>query len=455
MQIINLTKGHYYLCSTEDMLLKAVRKPFFHILGHELYHYCHCLRRNKGGITPCFSEHDHDLLFSIMEQIPIFLVDQSLCRKSFRIGFIGHSQEITVPDDGYIAESVDIDELYKDLENGICEDVTNNDEVDPEPDFPDYNRERRPSCNQGPKKHWSVFDLLGVYVRQYPAFRTNDMTESWPQIYIWVDKVSSIAGDNHNHFDALLTQVIGHELMHAFMDIDLLGCDHLRSYRIKQSLYTLKEECLANALSLLMLKSCLDKDQWKFVTDFVKTQPFAYKLGLDYAKAGEMTVMEALNSWLEIKGTGKLNKDALDYWLHYIFEKKSYDRQQLELYEIGLVSSKGRVFRYKSKMYSDNDVAVKVIKDYIKTKKCKLTRQDLKDAFPDGLNEYHNVFIDYPELSRFAPKKGSGWADVVEKNMINCIDGDLAICNYWHPNSMPAFVENAKRLGFDIEMFGW
>lgn len=450
MQIINLTKDYYSWRLTEETLIKAVRESFFnHILD------CHCLSSNIGGVTPYISEYNHNLLFSIMEQIPIFLVDKSLCGRSYRMGFIGHSLEITVPYDEYLGASVNIEDLFKDLENGICEDVKNNDEVDLEPDLPNHNRERRPSCNQGPKKHWSVFDLLGVYIRHYPAFRTYDMTESWPQVFIWVDKISSIVGDNHDHFAALLTQTIAHELMHAFMDIDLLGCLRLRDFRIKQSLYTLKEECLANALSLLMLKSCLDKDQWEFVTDFVKKQPFAYKLGLDYAKAGEMTVMEALNSWLEIKGTGKLNKDVLDYWLHYIFEKKAYDRQQLELYEIGLVSSKGHVFRYKSKMYSDNDVAVKVIKDYLKTKKGKLTRQDMKDAFPDGLNDYYNVFINHPESTRFKPKIGNGWTDANENNILVCQDGNLAICDYWHPDSMPAFVENARILGFDIEMFGW
>ena len=62
-----------------------------------------------------------------------------------------------------------IEDLFKDLEDGICEDVPNNDEVDPEPDLPGEhdmdNRERHKSCNHGPKKHCSVFDLLGVYIR--------------------------------------------------------------------------------------------------------------------------------------------------------------------------------------------------------------------------------------------------------------------------------------------------
>lgn len=451
MQIVNLSKGHYYWRPTEDTLVKAMREASFSFYDYGDFR----LMRDRSSITSCFSYQDHNLMSGIMVQLPIFLVDKSMCGKSYRIGFIGHSLEITVPYDEYLGESVSIEDLFKDLENGICEGVKNNDEVDPEPDLPNHNRERRPSCNQGTKKHWSIFDLLGVYIRQYPAFRTYDMTESWPQVFIWVDKISSIVGDNHNHFVALLTQTIAHELMHAFMDIDLLGCLRLRDFRIKQSLYSLKEECLANALSLLMLKSCLDKDQWEFVTDFVKKQPFAYKLGLDYAKAGESTVMEALNSWLRIKETGELNKDVLDYWLHYIFEKKSYNGRQLELFESGLVWPRG-VYRYKSKMYSDDDVAVKVIKDYLKTKKGKLTRQDMKDAFPDGLNDYYyNVFINHPESTRFKAKIGNGWTDANENNILVCQDGNLAICDYWHPDSMPAFVENAKKLGFDIEMFGW
>lgn len=450
MQIINLTKDYYYWRPTEDTLIKAMREVsfFFHDYG--------CYRVWKGGssITPCFSEHDHNLLFSIMEQIPIFLVDQSLCRKSFRIGFIGHGMEITVPNDEFIAESVDMDDMFKELEDGICEDVPCNDEVDPDPDLPYDDIERRPSCNHGPKKHWSVFDLLGVYIRQYPAYRTYDMTESWPQIFIWVDKIFSITGDNYNHFTALLSQVIAHELMHAFMDIDLLGCDHFRGFRIKQKLYTLKEECLANALSLLMLKPCFDKGQWKFVTDFVKTQPFAYKLGLDYAMAGERTVEIALQTWLRIKETGKVDKELLKYWLNYLYENKAYDGQQIELYEMGLTQPT-RVYRYRLNMYSDNDVAIKVIKDYFEKKQGKVSRQDMKDAFQNCLNDYYDVFVNYPELTQFKPKKTWGnKTDVEEKNILVCQDGNLAICDYWHPDSMYAFVENAKKMGFDIEMFG-
>ena len=297
-----------------------------------------------------------------------------------------------------------------------------------------------------------IDDLLGIYIRIYPTNRPYNMTESQPQIFVWIDKVSEIAKEESSLCQALLAQVIAHELMHAFMDINLLGDDHRRRFKIRDGLYQLKEECLANALSLMLIKYALSDEQNKFVADFVKTQPFAYKLGLDYTMAGELTVKRALMAWMRMKESGKVNQKILLYWLNYLNNKSTYDGHQLELYEEGL-HLPHRVYRYQSEMYSNHEVAVKVIKDFLKMKQGKVSRQEMKVAFPDSLNDYYNVFIDYPESNEFMPKIGSGTRSVYDENVISCQDGKLVVCDYWHPNSMPAFIKNAKQLGFDIEAF--
>lgn len=456
MQIINLTKDYYSWRSTQDTLIKGMRDWHYnHIIGYRPDQMTGQYEAPKlcgieKGITSCVSENNRDLLFSILEQIPIFLVDKSLCGRSYRMGFLGHALDITVPFDQYYGASRDVEDLYKDLENGICEVGPNEDEASPRLDLPFVDRSR----NQEPKTHYYFFDLLGVYLRRYPAIRDYDMTESHPQIFIWVDKISAIVGDNYSYFKALLTQVVAHELMHAFMDIDLLGCIHSRSFKIKSSFYTLKEECLANALSLMLVKPYFNYDQWDFVTNFVAMQPFAYKLGLDYFELGERVVETALQSWMEIKEFGEADKEVLKYWLHYLYENKTHDAQQLVLYEEGLINP-NYVYRYQSIMYSYEALVVRVIKDFSKVNQGNVSRQNMKDAFPDSLNEDYNVFIDYPESNLFIDKRNNVNRPIQEYHLLACKDGKLAVCDSWDPDSMPAFVANAKKLGFEIEMFGW
>lgn len=467
MSIINLTEQKSYWCSSsEDILARSILDcHHLHHLQHDLPHLHEIMCRNSRFFTPFCSWHDENYILHIFEQIPIFLVDKTLSGKSFRIGLIGRGLDITVPYDRYatICEAEDndspqkpLDDLIKELENGICTDIFRDEEIYPEPDILIEDNDSFNNANNSttPVRRTMVRidDLLGIYLRKYPANRPYNMTESQPLIFVWVDKIAQIAKDESTFCKALLAQVIAHELMHAVMDIHLLGDNRHRNFKIKDGLYHLKEECLANALSLMLIKYTLSDEQNKFVADFVKTQPFAYKLGLDYAMAGELTVERAFMAWMRMKESGRVNQKILMYWLNYLNDNSTYDGHQLELYEEGMDWPNG-VYRYQSEMYSNHEVAVKVIKDFHKKKQGKVSRQEMKVAFPDSLNDYHNVFIDYPESNEFMPKIGSGTRPVYDENVISCQDGKLVVCDYWHPESMPAFIKNAKQLGFDIEAF--
>ncbi len=468
MQIIDLTEKNplFWVADSENIIMKSLFDYHFFDLKHDLKHLFYALYSgNDDTFTPFCHMDDDNFLLHIFEQIPIFLVDKTLSGKSFRIGFLGKSLDITVPYDQYVticeAEDNDspkkpLDDLIKELENGICTDISCDEEIYPEPDIPIEDNDSSNNANNSPtpvrRTMVRIDDFLGIYLRKYPANRPYNMTESQPLIFVWVDKIAQIAKDEATFCKALLAQVIAHELMHAIMDIHLFGDDRHKNFKIKDYLYHLKEECLANALSLMLIEHTLSAKQNKFVADFVKTQPFAYKLGLDYAMAGELTVELAFMAWMRMKETGKVNQKILMYWLNYLNNNLTYDKRQLELYEEGMYWPNG-VYRYQSEMYSNHEVAVKVIKDFLKMKQGKVSRQDMKDAFPDSLNEDYNVFIDDPELNEFKPKIGSDTRSVYVENIIFCQDGKLVVCDYWHQNSMPAFVDNAKKHGFVIEVF--
>jgi hypothetical protein len=70
------------------------------------------------------------------------------------------------------------------------------------------------------------------------------------------------------------------------------------------------------------------------------------------------------------------------------------------------------------------------------------------------LNNEYNVFIDYPELTEFRKKDSSWSTSAKEENIIVCQDGKLAICKDWRYDSKPSFVDYARKLGFEIEIFG-
>jgi hypothetical protein len=476
MQIINLLKNHG-IAFREESLFKRMRDLsgfdnkqsklrhlFFQEIIIKMGRLWRCLEHSGNTFTPCFFEYrghpEQDALMHLLEQIPIFLVDENSIGKSFRIGFIGKSLDITVPEDKYRDEEINIKDLLEEVEDGICVEVECEKEMSPQPDF----LERKYNKTGEPMDAYVVNDLLGVYVRTYPANRVYDMTESHPQIFIWIDKIWKISESSDSEKMALLAQVITHEFMHAFMDIDLLGIDRVRNFRIKPKLYQLKEECLANALSWNLVEPHLNWKQRDFVCDFIKSQSFAYRLGYEYEQStvfiDKELVETAFFSWMEIKKQGKANKDVLKYWLRYLpyCQRERFPKEvlpQLCLYEEGLVNPE-RVFRYQSKMYFCGELAVKVIKDYYANKMIQggVSRQDMKDAFPDMLNNEYNVFIDYPELTEFRKKDSSWSTSAKEENIIVCQDGKLAICKDWRYDSKPSFVDYARKLGFEIEIFG-
>lgn len=435
MLITNLTDNEFEFPVDTRFVEKCINKSE-HIIPHELDMFAGMMaHRNKSNILN-FYENDSMHGLNIIKQVPIFLVTRNDCLKTFKVGYFGHTSDVIVPLDKLP------NELPSDEKDWNISDTDNpkvNDDI-----FDGVLKLKE-------LESISCIDLLGIYTRTYPLGRYCGIEESNPQIFIWVDKIwDYVKGDRHL-YKVLATQVILHELAHAMMDINLTGYYHKQTF--PPAFYTLKEESLANALSLSMIKSHISTQDWNFLVNFVKKQPFQYALGLDYVDdRGGHLVCRSSGEWIHLKECGSYSIEVVKHWIKYIQGQRPLNLYELEHLDQGMWWPDG-LYLYDSKYYSNHDVCVKVIKDYAKQKGANVSRADMHNAFPDTLNDYFESIIDYPEIQEFHYKEDSHSRPIFEENIIECSDGKIAICDYWHPNSMDAFVNNANRLGIIITTF--
>lgn len=406
----------------------------------EMYPDMAAHRSEEAGIMPFYHNmaHSFSSQFNIVRQVPIFLVTKQQCLKTFTVGYLGHKDDVTVPLDILPDEVSDSDII----EGSDYEDV--------DPYKGERNRDRDNSIA-------SCIDLWGLYTREYPNGRDYSIDESHPRIFIWVDKIYDfVNGDSHN-YRLLASQVILHELAHAMMDINLTGGFHHRSNNtFNKTFYTLKEESLANAISLTLIKPHISDIDWNFLVSVVKQQPFQYALGLEYLDRHGRVIERSIDEWMHLKECSRYSKQVVQEWIRYVKGKRPLDCGQLELLDEGMWFPDG-LFRYPAstgRFYSNHDVAVKVIMEYISNLPSR-SRAALHAAFPDAINDYFESIIDYPKNKEFHGKNHlkSHTRSVDDDKICDCIDGQIAICDYWHPCSMDKFVDNASALGYEIESF--
>ncbi len=119
-----------------------------------------------------------------------------------------------------------------------------------------------------PSKCW--VDRFGVYI--------SDDSFMPHRIFVWVDKIERYASYDPANATALLTQVILHELAHAYLDV---RGRHNDKFTYSHPAYRFIEEALANALSLHLCMYSFSSEQYDFIDRFVKGQGDGYSEGLD------------------------------------------------------------------------------------------------------------------------------------------------------------------------------
>ena len=439
MNIVNLTKEGFKFSLVPDSVLKMDRALLE--CGH-----CHGFSHVYDGIIywdHTFLQNAFSPLFQYSNQVPVFFVTTDMCGKQLNVAFLGQSMHVTVPPDKMGSSGFD-----EDIETVIKKIKQKDNENDNGP------RDKEDENKDDIFEPGLIIDLWGVYVGS--ALRIHKLENAHPKIFIWVDKIYNYVQQVHNgdssYYNLITCQVILHEMMHALMDINIIG-GHYRN-NIPDWFRVLREESLAEAGSLTMMDGVWTKKDMNYLKKLVasKGRPLQYRLGASYYSAGNDVVNRAIECWLKRCFNPKLAMDWLIYILKY-FPK--LDKRQLALYEKGF--RRPYVFKYRSSftnsknliLYSDKDLVINIIRDY--AKKNKPPKSELLRVFPTTLNEDYDVFIDPLTQDHFDDKLGPFTRSIVDNHDVACSDGKLIICDYWHPNSMHPFVEHARnKLGFNI-----
>lgn len=420
-------------------------------------------------------DHCHPDLQSLLCQIPIFFVTTDQVGERDSIPLVGRNMEVTIPD-----HQMPYDEM-------TLEGLKETPELPPEREE-DFDQRRIKEAEEARRLHEEglrdrgraarernkivcvqpILDLLGVYVSAY-SHGSSGLADYEPRIFIWVDKIWSYTHkeepDKHlavEKFYALLDQVVLHELMHALMDTRLSLRPYDRHYRAQSpfsydtsQLYRLREESLAEALSLVLVREVVTEPMWDYLLSNTRGNSMPYQLGADYAD--EELLERAVENWMDTKSwdRDRLCKPLYDDWCDYVFSGTRLDRSQLEVYEEGFWS--GKAYRYRESLdstetilYTEEGLVLQVIKDYMEEHQG-ITRSELMEAFPSSNDEDYDILIDYPETKEF---KCPGYTQSVrDDRILQCSDGQVAVSGYWKRESMTNFVEHARKLGFKIKTF--
>ncbi len=143
-------------------------------------------------------------------------------------------------------------------------------------------------------------------------------------IFLWIDHIYETSNNYYNiSFEALLTFVLLHELMHLLMDVfdeTKFGIKGEENLKCLGQLYGyFREESLANALALHLCDSTGNEALVYSILDhFVQNQTIPYQTGWLYKNLFE----KAVKNWMKCK-TGKyLTKQLAKEWLLEITEEK-------------------------------------------------------------------------------------------------------------------------------------
>ena len=101
-------------------------------------------------------------------------------------------------------------------------------------------------------------------------------------IELYVDRIYDLANKEDKKFKWLFTKTLIHELAHAVLDIINL---EIIAYQVDKISYNTpfgkwREESMANAIALKVIKACRDKDFYNYAKEFMLSQPPEYALGV-------------------------------------------------------------------------------------------------------------------------------------------------------------------------------
>lgn len=291
--------------------------------------------------------------------------------------------------------------------------------------IPIYLRDSRPErCNET-----DIVDLLGAY---FPNRNNDD-----PYIELYLTPIDKSSNGDDLHFKWLFTKVLIHELAHAALDI--FNCEHCRQSAEKVTYDTKfgkwREESMANAVALRIIKEYRDQDFYDFAKQFMLSQPAEYALGV----LMEDFKYRDLRSVTDGKEDG-VHSDLKQEWLKYVQGNPVWG----ELQRWNEILSSRTIYNYNNRYYTDHqDLVLDIIQDYI-CKQGQISFAQLCATFP-------NVKVQSKEAYRpLASVLDDSQFYTDANQVLHLSDGDFALYKYWYNDDLAHILNSAKSYGFII-----
>ena len=271
----------------------------------------------------------------------------------------------------------------------------------------------------------SIIDLLGAYY-------SNRKGDS-PYIELFLSAIDNSINNDENHFKWLFTKVLIHELAHAALDIFNLERNN-SSVKEKIQYFSKfgrwREESMANAVTLKIIRDYGNKDFYDYATRFMKSQPAEYALGV---------LMEDFGYWdfrsvFASKERG-VDSNLQQKWLNYV--KGTPDWDGLEKWNDMLDSKYVYVFEgkyYTSEQELVYDIVEKVLSDYEHQNGGKMPFAKFSTIFP-----YIRTGV---EMSYEPAQKVVG--DSRYEKEFELADGNYSLYYFWDNESLHNFIDMNK-----------
>ena len=237
-------------------------------------------------------------IYQLLNSVNIYLVTHTLCGDKT-------SDEREIPSDKVRSINLDKKELHNKIENEEFDKANEREEVEAVL-LGCYKRDT--------ERYFAGEGIKSVNGSVISSF---DDVNKHCSIFLWIDHIHD-ASNNHVSFEALLTFVLLHELMHLMMDVfdenefGIIGEGNLKE--LGQLYGYFREESLANALALHLCDSTGNEDLvYSILGHFVQNQTTPYQTGLLYIEKD--LLKKAVTNWMKCKKGKYLTKQLAKEWL--------------------------------------------------------------------------------------------------------------------------------------------
>ena len=237
-------------------------------------------------------------IYQLLNSVNIYLVTHTLCGDKT-------SDEREIPSDKVRSINLDKKELHNKIENEEFDKANEREEVEAVL-LGCYKRDT--------ERYFAGEGIKSVNGSVISSF---DDVNKHCSIFLWIDHIHD-ASNNHVSFEALLTFVLLHELMHLMMDVfdenefGIIGEGNLKD--LGQLYGYFREESLANALALYLCDATgNDALVYSILNYFVEGQTTPYQTGLLYIEKD--LLKKAVTNWMKCKKGKYLTKQLAKEWL--------------------------------------------------------------------------------------------------------------------------------------------